>query len=227
MNTESGFYDIGSSDDVVITPYSSNSVAEDVTQDIDGDGNNDAFYPNSIKLDVKYSAATSGNFYGIILVEGTGIPTIDNQIHYIDQVDATSSEIDFIVYPTLPEEGTEMTLYISSSEDGAELISIPVKYAVEVTVDEQNPDPGPGPSPDPGPGPDPGPSPEQVLGDMDGNGVVDINDAVLLFNHSMISDLYPIDYVGNKDLNKDGAIDINDAVLLFNYSMLPDLYPIE
>ena len=67
----------------------------------------------------------------------------------------------------------------------------------------------------------------QKLGDIDGNGTVDIDDAILLFQHSMLPELYPISYAGNVDFNKDGTVDIDDAVLLFQYSMLPDLYPLE
>lgn len=66
-----------------------------------------------------------------------------------------------------------------------------------------------------------------LLGDIDGNDTVDIDDAILLFQHSMLPELYPISYAGNVDFNKDGTVDIDDAVLLFQYSMLPDLYPLE
>ncbi len=65
-----------------------------------------------------------------------------------------------------------------------------------------------------------------LLGDINGNGSVDINDARLLFQNSMIPDLYPIDYEGSVDFNGDGLVDISDARLLFQYSMLPDIYPI-
>ena len=67
----------------------------------------------------------------------------------------------------------------------------------------------------------------QKLGDIDGNDTVDIDDAVLLFRHSMLPELYPISYAGNTDYNHDGNVDIDDAVMLFRYSMLPELYPID
>lgn len=65
------------------------------------------------------------------------------------------------------------------------------------------------------------------VGDISGDENVDISDAVMLFQHSMLPDLYPIEYAGSVDFNKDGVVDISDAVLLFQHSMLPDLYPIE
>lgn len=66
----------------------------------------------------------------------------------------------------------------------------------------------------------------QLLGDIDLDEDVDIDDAILLFQHSMVPDVYPIDYKGNVDFTKDGEVGIDDAILLFQYSMLPDVYPI-
>ena len=67
----------------------------------------------------------------------------------------------------------------------------------------------------------------QLLGDIDLNETVDLNDAILLLQYSMFPELYPIDYKGSVDFTKDGNIDMNDAILLLQYSMFPELYPIE
>ena len=69
--------------------------------------------------------------------------------------------------------------------------------------------------------------PEYILGDLNGDEQVDIEDAILLFRYSMLPDLYPIAYLGSIDFNHDDKVDIDDAILLFQHSMLPDLYPIE
>lgn len=69
--------------------------------------------------------------------------------------------------------------------------------------------------------------PKAVKGDINGDASVDINDAILLFQHSMLPDMYPVTYPYSIDFTKDGNVDINDAILLFQYSMLPDLYPID
>jgi len=69
-------------------------------------------------------------------------------------------------------------------------------------------------------------APETLLGDIDGNGTVDIADAVLLFMNSMLPEEYEITYEGDTDFTKDGSVDIADAVRLFMYSMLPDDYPL-
>ncbi len=65
------------------------------------------------------------------------------------------------------------------------------------------------------------------LGDISGDGAVDINDALALFRHIMMPSIYGIDYPGAIDLTKDGAVDIRDALRLFQFSMMPGLYPIE
>ena len=66
----------------------------------------------------------------------------------------------------------------------------------------------------------------QLLGDINLDGSVDISDAQLLFQYSMMPDFYPIGYTGNVDFNGDGNVDIADAQRLFQYSMMPDFYPI-
>lgn len=68
--------------------------------------------------------------------------------------------------------------------------------------------------------------PVGIIGDVNKDGSVDISDALLLFSHSMLPELYPIDYSRSMDLTKDGNVDIADAAYLFCHSMLPDLYPL-
>ncbi len=68
---------------------------------------------------------------------------------------------------------------------------------------------------------------EPVLGDITGDGAVDIGDAVALYQHSMLPREYSLEYGGNPDLNRDGLVDMDDAVRLFRFSMLPDMFPIE
>ena len=65
------------------------------------------------------------------------------------------------------------------------------------------------------------------LGDIDGNGSVDANDAIKLFQYSMFPSVYPIEYTGSVDFDKNGSVDSNDAIRLFQYSMFPGIYPIE
>jgi len=67
----------------------------------------------------------------------------------------------------------------------------------------------------------------RILGDINGDDSVDIDDALLLFQHSMLPEHYPVEYPGSLDFTKDGSVDIDDALRLFQYSMLPEHYPID
>jgi hypothetical protein len=65
-----------------------------------------------------------------------------------------------------------------------------------------------------------------LMGDIDGDEDVDLDDAVYLFGHSMLPQYYPTDYKGTLDLNGDQTVNVQDALALFRYSMLPDIYPL-
>lgn len=65
------------------------------------------------------------------------------------------------------------------------------------------------------------------VGDINKDGEIDKNDAILLLQHSMFPELYPLDYAGSVDFTGDGVIDMNDAILLLQHSMFPELYPID
>ncbi len=65
------------------------------------------------------------------------------------------------------------------------------------------------------------------VGDINADGSINIDDAVLLLQNSMFPEEYKLTYGGNVDFTKDKSIDIDDAVLLLQHSMFPDNYPIE
>ena len=67
----------------------------------------------------------------------------------------------------------------------------------------------------------------RILGDINADATVDINDSLALFQHMMLPEAYPCDYSGTLDLDRNGLVDVEDALLLFQYSMLPDIFPIE
>ena len=65
-----------------------------------------------------------------------------------------------------------------------------------------------------------------VTGDIDMNGVVNTDDAILLLRHSLLPSNYPVDYPGDMDFTDDGTLNSDDAILLLRHSLLPDKYPI-
>lgn len=70
------------------------------------------------------------------------------------------------------------------------------------------------------------PEAEVILGDTDGNGVIDSDDAVLLmYNVTIGAEEYPINQEADFDGN--GVVDFNDAVrLLYNTLFGDELYPL-
>lgn len=63
-----------------------------------------------------------------------------------------------------------------------------------------------------------------LKGDVDGDGVVTSDDAILVLNYSLLPDLYEVNQ--DADFDGDGVVTSDDAILLLNHSLLPDLYPL-
>lgn len=67
----------------------------------------------------------------------------------------------------------------------------------------------------------------ELLGDLNGDNFVDVDDVVMLLQYSIFPELYPLEYYrGSVDFNKDGFVDVDDVVMLLQYSIFPDLYPL-
>lgn len=65
-----------------------------------------------------------------------------------------------------------------------------------------------------------------ITGDMNGDGVVNSDDAVYLLMHTLNPQNYPIEQSG--DCNGDGKTDSDDAIYLLNYSLFgADKYPLK
>lgn len=66
--------------------------------------------------------------------------------------------------------------------------------------------------------------PYALDGDINGDGVIDSDDAVYLLRHTFNPDAYPLS--ANGDVNGDGAIDSDDSIYLLRYTFDPALFPI-
>ncbi len=190
-----GFYGIGSADNVSIKAFAGDTEVQSTQKDVNADSKAEAWYENSDRLEVSYSAATEAGYYGAILVEGTGLPTVDDEILFIDQVTAGSEGIKFNVYPMLPEETTGMTFYISSSIDDEDLIKIPLGYAVGVGTETDEP--------------------AYIPGDVDGNGSVTRSDLLRLAKH--FSGFVVQINEAAADVTRDGKVTRNDLLRLAKY----------
>ena len=64
----------------------------------------------------------------------------------------------------------------------------------------------------------------QDKGDMDGNFVLDEDDAIYLLRHVIFPDKYP---VANGNVNGDKKINEDDAIYLLRHVIFPDKYPLK
>lgn len=197
--TASGFYNIGTKENVVTTPYAADEAVTATVQDMNGDNVDDNWYIDSDRIEVSYSAAIEDRYYGVILVEGSGVPTKDSEIYYIDQVTAESATVDFDVFPILPEETTDLTMYISSDVEDFNLISIPLNYAVDAAVKGDDDEL------------------KYTLGDIDNDGAYGVKDALLVLQIGTGK------YTANDaekaaaDVDLDGVYGVKDALLILQY----------
>lgn len=63
-----------------------------------------------------------------------------------------------------------------------------------------------------------------VLGDINGDSVVNIGDAIYLLKHTMLPSRYPVSQPA--DVNGTGDVNIDDAIYLLKHTMLPERYPL-
>lgn len=194
--TADGFYDIGASQNVVITPLADNTEVAVTEENIDGKDGMEKWYINSNRLRVTYNTAVAGGYYGVMLVEGSELPTKDTVIYYSDQVTATSQTVNFDIYSYLPDKTTEMSLYITGNTQEHELVKIPLNYAKGVKV-----------------------IPKYDTGDIDGNGKINASDSLLaLLVAAGFYDNVSEAGLAVADVNSDGKINSVDALMILQFS---------
>jgi hypothetical protein len=66
--------------------------------------------------------------------------------------------------------------------------------------------------------------PQGIPGDMDGNEVVNEDDAIYLLRHVLFPDMYVIQI--DADVNADGNVNEDDAIYLLRHVLFPDMYPL-
>ena len=166
------------------------------TLTVDGGTGTGGFYANANKF--KLTCTGLPGQYSLVLLlkedakqaEGTkGIPTESN-LQYIDQQDIKKDQTaEFILFPKQMETGT-YNVYVST--DSVNLTKVAsLEYGTE---------------------------PEYTLGDIDGDGNIDITDALIALRVS--AQITTLDTKETKaaDVNTDGFVDIKDALLLLRYS---------
>lgn len=64
-----------------------------------------------------------------------------------------------------------------------------------------------------------------IKGEIDGNGIINSEDAIYLLKYTLFPDLCPV--VFEDDIDGDGLVDCNDAIYLLKHTLFADLYPLE
>lgn len=143
-------------------------------------------YVDAVKLRVTYTDAAPSCYYMVMaLATDNGIPT-DNSILYIDQTTA-GNEAEFVVYPKAMDCGETGYIYLSSNADSG--IGNLTQVASFTYVSYRP-------------------------GDVDGNGSISSNDALLVMN--AIGELKELDVAQQAaaDVDGNGIVTVEDALYI-------------
>ena len=157
-----------------------------------GDG---GFYANASQFTLECKELT-GDYSLVLLLDETsgvtGIPTVSN-LQYIDQVDIKKGEATFSIIPKAMTDGATYNVYVSTNGENGSLTKVAsFQY---------------------------GPKPPYTLGDVNNDGYIDVDDAVLALRCAV----QLIDLEGTQfsaaDVNQDKTIDVDDAAQILRYAV--------
>lgn len=153
-----------------------------------------------------FSNLKPGAMYGMLVLSGTGdnFAPSDSNILYIDQQTADASGTvkfeNFALKGVAPSDANfvESSLYLGGGDfDSAEMMAVLQKIL------------------------------EYLKGDIDGDGILGLQDAIALYKFSRYPNLFPINYSGLTDFDKDGTVGLSDAIKLYKYCRYPNLFPLD
>lgn len=152
------------------------------------DGNTEGYYANAVRMGVKATGLESGKQYLLLVLSGEGAPTEGN-IAYIDQAAAgADGSISFNAYPSALTSGTYRVYIVGGSR------AFSAGPAATFQVDQK-----------------------YKTGDANGNGTVEIDDALAILNHIVKrAELQGANRLA-ADVVPDGAITIDDALKILNF----------
>ncbi len=184
--TDRGFLGVDTAVEVTVVPAAfDGEVTERTVETGDAEA---TLYAGSDQLLVTLPQAPAGE-YLVLLAAGSGLPATAEDILYIDQKTGNGSELQFTVYPLLPEASQTMTLFITSSV--METAALPLQYYVEGA---------------------------ELLGDVTGDGVVDAADLTVLARHvARIERIDATALLANADVNSDGDVTSSDLTKMAQY----------
>ncbi|MFQ8837399.1 MAG: dockerin type I repeat-containing protein [Oscillospiraceae bacterium] len=146
------------------------------------------FYAGADTFELNCTGLTGAYSLVLLLDDNSGVPTSGN-IQYIDQVTVTDGEAKFTLKPKALKEGT-YNIYISTTDKALKKVAS-FKY---------------------------GTKPERVLGDVTGEGTINVSDALLALKIAVGSIESPTDAQKvAADVNLDGNVNVSDALLILKF----------
>ena len=148
------------------------------------------FYANASAFTLSCPAGTSGEQTLVLLLAGDSrVPTADN-LQYIDQ-QAGEGSISFTLKPKELTAGTSYSVYLSTTS----------KAVTKVASFQY------------------GEKPAYTLGDVNGDGKINADDAVLVLRYAVeLTELNETQKLA-ADVSKDGRINADDAVLILRFAV--------
>lgn len=146
------------------------------------------FYAGADTFELNCTGLTGAYSLVLLLDDNSGVPTSGN-IQYIDQVTVTDGEAKFTLKPKALKEGTYY-IFVSTTDEALKVVAT-FKY---------------------------GTKPERVLGDVTGEGTINVSDALLALKIAVGSIESPTDAQKvAADVNLDGNVNVSDALLILKF----------
>lgn len=157
------------------------------------EGSYESYYPGAVRFDVTLTGLTANAQYLLLVVQGekgtgTAVPTADN-IVYIDQTADSGGSITFNAYPSRLTTG-HYCVYVVGSDRTYSAGNPDAQFDYYLPY---------------------------TLGDVNDNGKIQANDAMLVLRH--VAKLVTLDETAQlaADVNGNGKIQANDAMLILRY----------
>lgn len=148
------------------------------------------FYKKADTFELDCTKLTGAYSLVLLLDDNSGVPTSGN-IQYIDQVTVTDGAAKFTLKPKALKEGTYY-IFVSTTNEALKVVAT-FKY---------------------------GPRPERVLGDVTGEGIINVSDALLALKIAVGSIESPTDAQNAAaDVNLDGNVNVSDALLILKFAV--------
>lgn len=149
-----------------------------------------SFYANASAFTLSCPAGTSGEQTLVLLLVGDSrVPTAEN-LQYIDQ-QASNGSISFTLKPKELTAGTSYSVYLSTTS----------KAVTKVASFQY------------------GEKPAYTLGDVNGDGKINADDAVLVLRYAVELTEFNETQKLAADVSKDGRINADDAVLILRFAV--------